>query len=303
MQYTTGPTAGDTLLAQFGFGGRGDVIDAQGATLGTPFVDPRWVYSRDLTSAQVGGGNDTIYGNGGEDILIGGAGNDAIDGGSADDLIFGDAVQLQRRDVRPGVTGDITNLRFQALTGTQIYSTANATLGQALNNGTAQSYRDGDGLSVPTTRPTGPSTRSSTCTSRPPSRRHRRGADYGNDYIAGGPADDKIFGQLGNDVIQGDGSIDPVRDAATTLACLTTARSARQLELRAARRRLPRLRRQPPDQPVRGQPGRHRRQRLHRGRRRQRRHLRQPGPGRHHRRQLEPVHARRRRRSGPTRRT
>ena len=30
---------------------------------------------------------------------------------------------------------------------------------------------------------------------------------YGNDYIAGGAANDEIFGQLGNDTIQGDGSI------------------------------------------------------------------------------------------------
>ena len=30
---------------------------------------------------------------------------------------------------------------------------------------------------------------------------------YGDDYIAGGPDDDMIFGQLGDDVIQGDGAI------------------------------------------------------------------------------------------------
>src|SRR5438874_13672087 len=91
------------------------------------------------------GGNDTIYGTGGQDILIGGAGSDAIDGGAADDLIFGDAVQLQRRDVNPTVVGDITNLRFQTLTGTQIYSATDATLGQALNDGIARSYRDTNG--------------------------------------------------------------------------------------------------------------------------------------------------------------
>ena len=43
---------------------------------------------------------------------------------------------------------------------------------------------------------------------------------FGNDYIAGGPADDVIFGQLGNDVIQGDGSIDLVHSA-TGLSCLS----------------------------------------------------------------------------------
>src|SRR5260370_12900249 len=87
-------------------------------------LDPRWVYTfvPDLNV----GGNDTIYGNGGEDILIGGAGSDAVDGGAQDDLIFGDAVQLYRRDVMPGVNPAraITHPRFQALTSTPIYSTA-----------------------------------------------------------------------------------------------------------------------------------------------------------------------------------
>jgi Ca2+-binding RTX toxin-like protein len=216
VQYTTGPAADDSLLAQFGFGGRGDVIDAQAPARGTPFVDPRWVYSRDLTSGQVGAGNDTIYGNGGEDILVGGTGNDAIDGGLGDDLIFGDAVQLQRRDVRPGITGDITSLRFQTLGGTQIYSTADATLGAALNDGTAQTWRDGNGVYAPDWAEYlilnlyhSFGIQATTGTAQ----------IYGNDFIAGGAADDMIFGQLGNDVIQGDGSIDLVHGGA--LSCAT----------------------------------------------------------------------------------
>ena len=92
--------APDTLLAQFGFGGRGDVIDAQRDTLGSPILDPRWVYTYvpDMTL----GGDDRSTANAGEDVLIGGAVSDAIDGGTGDDLIFGDAVQLFRRDVTPG---------------------------------------------------------------------------------------------------------------------------------------------------------------------------------------------------------
>ena len=35
-----------------------------------------------------------------------------------------------------------------------------------------------------------------------------RFGNAGNDYIAGGPQDDTIFGQLGDDTIQGDGSIE-----------------------------------------------------------------------------------------------
>ena len=216
VQYTTGPGT-DTLLAQFGFGGRGDVIDAQRSTLGTPIYDPRWVYSRDLTSAQVGGGNDTIYGNGGEDILIGGVGNDAIDGGPADDLIFGDAVQLQRRDVIPGVVGDIANPRFQTLIGTQIYDTANATLGQAMNDGIPRAYRDGNG----TYAPDWAEYQIVNLYQSYAIQAATGGAQtYGNDYIAGGPADDMIFGQLGNDVIQGDGSIDLAHNSGA-LGCVS----------------------------------------------------------------------------------
>src|SRR5205807_3448418 len=138
-----------------------------------------------------------------EDILIGGAGNDAIDGGAGDDLIFGDAVQLKRRDVDPYHAGDITNPRFQALSGGQIYSTANANAGQAMNDGTAQNYRDGNGTYAPDWAEYVINTLyQSTDTAIVPT------LSYGNDYIAGGPGDDMIFGEAGNDVIQGDGSID-----------------------------------------------------------------------------------------------
>ena len=200
VQYAL-PGSPDTLLAQFGFGGRGDVIDAQRNTQGTPVVDPRWVYSRDLTI----GGNDTIYGNGGEDILIGGAGNDRIDGGTADDLIFGDAVQLFRRDVNPAVTGNITSPRFQALSGTQVYPSTGAPTDatNADNNTVWQNYRDGNGTYAPDWA-------EYTITLMDNSFATQAANDnsFGNDYIAGGAGDDMIFGELGNDVIQGDGSID-----------------------------------------------------------------------------------------------
>ena len=202
VQYAV-PGSPDTLLAQFGFGGRGDVIDAQGATLGTPIDDPRWVFTYVPDMAL--GGNDTIYGNGGEDILVGGAANDRIDGGNADDLIFGDAVQLFRRDVIPTVIGDITNPRFQTLSGTQIYPTTglptDAT--NAFNSGLAQNYRDPNGTYAPDWAEYQiTNLYQSTDTSVSPV------GSYGDDYIAGGAANDEIFGQQGNDTIQGDGSID-----------------------------------------------------------------------------------------------
>ena len=132
---------------------------------------------------------------------------------------------------------------------------------------------------------------------------------YGNDYIAGGAGEDEIFGQLGNDVIQGDGTIGvarAARDFADNLAAaqlsLTRADGSTVAitdftHFGADRGAVPtnaadfgfsmdpsgdltvqcQLRR------------RSRRRRLHRRQRRQRRDLRQPGPGRHHRRQLRPV--------------
>jgi len=195
VQYVD-PVTG-TLLAQFGYGGRGDLISSR-------ILDPMWVYTfvPDLTV----GGNDTIYGLAGQDILIGGAANDAIDGGTNDDLIFGDAVQLFRRDVQLGSSapGTITNPRFEALMGTQIYSTDNATLGAPLNNLLAVgNYRDGDGSSVPDWAEYAIHNLYQSYAIQA-----ANDNSWGSDYIAGGAGDDMIFGQLGNDVIQGDGSID-----------------------------------------------------------------------------------------------
>ena len=154
------------------------------------------------TAAPQNGADDQIYGNGGQDILLGGTGNDAIDGGAGMDLVFGDHASLDRTTH----LNNFTDPRFQALQGTQIYSTATATAGQDLADNVSQLDPRGD-----------------------PEGRVRRvfapvWGDYvitevghtansvaayqGNDYIAGGAGDDTLFGELGNDVIQGDGSID-----------------------------------------------------------------------------------------------
>jgi len=227
VQYTD-PTSG-LLIAQFGYGGRGDMISDHADQV----VDPRWVYSffPDLNV----GGNDTIYGNGGEDILVGGAGGDAVDGGAQDDLIFGDAVLLMRRDITPGVTvvaGAITNPRFQALCGSQIYSTTAGlicggktfALGQAMNNGVALNYRDSDGSYAPDWAEYQIQNLYHSATIANDSTLKN---SFGSDYIAGGSGDDMIFGGLGNDVIQGDGSIDI--PGATTLMC--TGGSVGRLQL------------------------------------------------------------------------
>src|SRR6266480_672193 len=127
----------------------------------------------------------------GRDLIRGGTGNDMLDGGAGNDLIFGDNVQLDRT----ATLGNFANPRFRDLTGTQIYSTTAATMGQALVDGGPQ--RDPLGspwwgdfqitmFDLASSDPT----------------------LFGNDYIAGGPGNDTIFGENGNDVIQGDGSID-----------------------------------------------------------------------------------------------
>jgi len=149
---------------------------------------------------------DSIFGNAGEDVLVGGYGADRIDGNENDDLIFGDAVVLSRR------TGDTTTLRFQTLTGTLLYSRSDLApfpngdaSGQLLTDGTARSYRDPDGA---------PDWAAYVILELWHTHLIEAGLDpvagpnsFGADYIAGGAGHDMIFGQLGNDVIQGDGSI------------------------------------------------------------------------------------------------
>jgi Ca2+-binding RTX toxin-like protein len=138
------------------------------------------------TIAPATGSNDTLYGGAGDDVLIGGTGNDMVDGGLSRDLIFGDIVTLDRTNT----LGIYANPRFQALRGTQIYDTStNTNAGAELVTGVSQvdphaSTFWGD-LHI-----------------------SLNDSNFGNDYIAGGGGDDEIFGQLGNDVIQGDGSID-----------------------------------------------------------------------------------------------
>ncbi len=145
------------------------------------------------------GGNDKAYGEAGEDVLIGGTRNDRLDGGSGRDLVFGDNVRLDRTSTY----GDYTNPRFRKVTGSQIYSTGDATtanvatgwnndpLGHPAWGDFRITFEDHDldtqtaGLPVDSTD-----------------------VRFGNDYLAGGAGDDTIFGQLGDDTIQGDGHID-----------------------------------------------------------------------------------------------
>jgi hypothetical protein len=169
------------------------------------------------------GDDDVIFGNLDRDIIVGGAGNDMADGDEQDDLIFGDNVFLERRDLQGlnpadgDLFDDITNPRFQTLLGELLYSRSDQDpdfagapapfaddSGELLIDDIARKYRDPDGA---------------------PwwaeylieySSQHNFEFDegeagvgsFGNDYLAGGEAHDEIFGQLGDDVIQGDGGIE-----------------------------------------------------------------------------------------------
>jgi len=130
-----GGKGGDTL----GGGSGDDVVfgDFAEARLVANQLDS--IRTTDLTQ----GGADTIQGGADNDVLVGGAAGDSIDGDEGDDLIFGDAVQLQWRG------GDITNPRFETLSGTQIYGTVGNAAGVDQVDGTARNYRDPSGPSVP----------------------------------------------------------------------------------------------------------------------------------------------------------
>jgi Ca2+-binding RTX toxin-like protein len=192
---------------------------------------------------EAAGDFDILIGAHGDDILIGGAGGDFIDGGDAirakadgadnDDLIFGDHVELNRRP-----DGTVTDPRFQVLLGQMLYSrydlpaflqgpvdvdgeplfdaypASGDDAGQVLVDGVARDYRtvdaDGNELQLPSWAEwvIVDLDHSQSIEDNPLADNR-----YGNDYIAGGNANDVIFGQLGNDTVQGDGSIETAIDA------------------------------------------------------------------------------------------
>jgi hypothetical protein len=169
------------------------------------------------------GDDDTIFGNLGRDVIVAGAGNDMADGDEQDDLVFGDNVtELARRH------GDITSLRFQTLCGGQLYTRTDQALagactvagfgpvtgdnsGQLLVDGTPRDYRDPDSApwwseyTIDYTALHDFDVEDEI---------HSAGT-WGHDYLAGGAQHDMIFGQLGNDIVQGDGSIDSAHTTET----------------------------------------------------------------------------------------
>jgi Ca2+-binding RTX toxin-like protein len=149
-----------------------------------------------------GQGADRILGEEGDDDIIGGhnvaSGDDAgdtIDAGSGRDVIAGDNASIDRE---PRVTG----ARWRALSGSGLL--------EADGNGAVTNAWQAD----PAAAPQRDVTLFDHAEITPV-------AKYGSDQIAGGADDDMIFGQLGNDGIQGDGAVlstagNVLRDVRTT---------------------------------------------------------------------------------------
>ena len=153
-------------------------------------------------------GDDVLYGGNDDDIVVGGSnqsgvadGNDRIDGGAGHDAIAGDNADICYRP-------DNLDPRMRVLPGTLLYGT---TIG--VNDGAALVNPLTSTVTPPNDDPRG----NLPGNAAPVHREYHivlldhsvttTAGLYGNDYIAGGAGEDEIFGQLGNDVIQGDGKI------------------------------------------------------------------------------------------------
>ena len=194
--------AAGNVIATYGYGGRGDVISSRN-------LPAQYIYSAVLDN----GGNvgnaivmaapfsaDNAVAPGEENILIGGPGNNMLNGGPGSDLIFGHNATLMNAIAWTAGGApllSISNPRFETLTGAQIY-TDTATTDKVNVDGTGRAFRTQSGY-LPAWA--GWNVKSLDVSDTTPA------SHYGNDYIAGGPADDMIFGEMGNNVIQGDGSI------------------------------------------------------------------------------------------------
>ncbi|KAA5541791.1 hypothetical protein FYK55_16405 [Roseiconus nitratireducens] len=160
---------------------------------------------RDVLMGQQG--NDVLDGGLGDDILIGGSnvsgaldGDDRLDGGMGNDVVAGDNAEICYRP-------DLLDPRMRVLQGTQIYGTTAGNDGLSLVN----ELVDGVPQFID---PRGGTQYHIRLIDHSDTVEASRPEWFGNDYIAGGGGDDELFGQLGHDVIQGDGKIgtDPRTD-------------------------------------------------------------------------------------------
>ena len=187
--FVYGNSGNDLVLGDFGEVRLGSVIVTK---LGASAICKEYPLYATITNNSLGG-VDTIFGNEDEDVIAGGAYGDNLDGGSGDDLIFGDNVTLDRQ--APAIYNDFTNPRFRTAAGAIYDANGNVTIGTV-----AQNFPTLMGTPVW-------GNWDFTLVDHDAVTETAAGTNFGNDYIAGGSDDDQIFGQLGNDTIQGDGGI------------------------------------------------------------------------------------------------
>jgi Ca2+-binding RTX toxin-like protein len=159
-------------------------------------------------------GDDRLWGGAGNDDIVGGSNvagavdeltttdiaaaldanaavNDLIDGGSGDDAIAGDNAIIWR-------SNSSASLRFQSLTSSAIYGSNDSTEWVNVDGAARNDPNGGVGRDIALLDHS-----DATPTER-----------YGRDVIAGGAGNDFAFGQLGDDLIQGDGALDTTPAAA-----------------------------------------------------------------------------------------
>ncbi len=196
-----GGVGGDLIRGDDGndllLGDLGTVTFNTGPLAGTPNLTDRvdTVVPGETTDLRAIGGDDTIYGGRGDDVILGSTGDDRLDGGEGNDLVFGDNATLDRSASRGNFGA--ADPRFRTLTGSVLYDI----YGNPQHGDTARANPAGS-----------PAWADFTVTLLDHSFvvESAQPGLYGNDYIAGGAHRDLIFGGLGDDVIQGDGSIDHV---------------------------------------------------------------------------------------------
>jgi Ca2+-binding RTX toxin-like protein len=209
-------TAGDTVHAGSGndlvFGDHAALTGVvSGASLPLDSATPAFTFNAIYITDTHGGGNDIVYGEDGRDILIGQQGSDTIYGGANDDDIIGGHNVANGFD-----TGD----KLDGGSGRDVIAGDNAIINrrgdhdselvQTLAGGTRLYNADGSANIS-----SGLHTQVNVTKERNIELlNHVDSGDqanyFGSDYIAGGGGEDRIFGQMGNDTIQGDGSIGPV---------------------------------------------------------------------------------------------
>ncbi|RJR51575.1 MAG: hypothetical protein C4576_03520, partial [Desulfobacteraceae bacterium] len=206
-----GGTGGDTIHAgsnnDLVFGDHGKVegdVDATQLPLATN--DDPFTFTAIDTQDSDGGGDDWIAGEAGDDIILGQQGTDTIFGGEGDDDIFGGHNVVDGHDAGDFIDagadddavagdnamilrrGDNLSPRMQVLGGSVIYDASGTALVTGGTRGNPDVVYERDIVLYNHSDDPTPGT-------------------WGADFIAGGPDDDTIFGQLGDDTIQGDAGV------------------------------------------------------------------------------------------------